>query len=102
MKSSNSYLFPKDSGIDGEESNISESRSYSSSSKKQWGPSCFCENLVVLRRTTIVNNFGKQFRGCPHYKGYAKNGCDYFAWYYDEVKDDKDIFIMKKKRDKKC
>lgn len=58
MKPSNSYQFLKDFSNGGEENNNSESRSYSSSSKKQWGPSCFYVNLIVLRTTITIKNFG--------------------------------------------
>ncbi|CAK8562309.1 unnamed protein product [Lathyrus sativus] len=82
-------------------------RSSSSSSKNRsdshvfsisnlpWKPFCRCGDIVVLRRARIVNNYGKLFWGCQRFKRYSNDGCGFFEWFYEEVRDGKEQIMMK-------
>ncbi|CAL5187972.1 unnamed protein product [Lathyrus oleraceus] len=85
-------------GYSGEVRYSSEFAYNSASSKSQWRPNCWCGDFAVLRRTKTVKKIGKQFWGCPYYKGNTSNGCDYFDWFCDELKDDSDMFIKNEKK----
>ncbi|CAL5194203.1 unnamed protein product [Lathyrus oleraceus] len=88
----------KGSGYGGEVSYSSKSGFNPASSKNQWRPNCWCGDFALLGKAKTVKKFGNQFWGCPHYKGNTNNGRDYFAWFYAEVKHDRDMFIKNQKK----
>ncbi|XP_058742534.1 uncharacterized protein LOC131615033 [Vicia villosa] len=56
---------------------------------------CACGDEAILRSAKTVNNYGKLFWGCKHFKGNSNSGCGFFEWFHEECRDEKEETLMK-------
>ncbi|XP_058742677.1 uncharacterized protein LOC131615216 [Vicia villosa] len=48
---------------------------------------CHCGAKATLRKSKTTKSFGRQFWGCPNFKGPVNPGCGFFEWYLEEAED---------------
>ncbi|XP_052728443.1 uncharacterized protein LOC128195248 [Vigna angularis] len=61
-------------------------------------PTCYCGDIAVMKVAKTTKNAGRNFWGCPHYKGGSSIGncCNFFKWCCEDNVDEKDCTILKR------
>ncbi|XP_058759730.1 uncharacterized protein LOC131633036 [Vicia villosa] len=63
-------------------------------SELPWKQVCYCGDKAILRRAKTTKSFGRQFWGCPHFKGPDHPGCGFFEWFCEESEEHNGQIMM--------
>ncbi|XP_017407845.1 uncharacterized protein LOC108320814 [Vigna angularis] len=61
-------------------------------------PTCYCGDVAVTKVARTTKNAGRNFWGCPRYKGGSSIGssCNFFKWCVEEKVDEKDCTMVRR------